>query len=713
MIMRNTLLGFIVAVSLADAVFAADVIPTARRPPSWEANVATGVIGGIPSGGWTVVTLDDVAPGNTAAANTTAIQTAVAGAADNTVLLLPSGTIPANQISFATSVKSNVVIRGAGMFTTILQSASSGAAIVSGGDPAFQFGPSAVVSGLTRGQTTISVVQIIGESAQGFTAGSIVYIAPNNDWEKPVTGYNNVNNIRVIYAQLISAVNTGGDNYDLTIGIPIPADYPEGAIIAQVAHGGGFGSATHVNIGLEDLTIDCQSTATTGWHLQGNHYGCWAKNVWIKNYVTNGLWVQFGAQFEANTVLVTHSGTGTGTRASFHFGDVTGLLAHNCIGLGSLSGASGLLTQGPMTSFAPFGSFFMDGGNYVNHIGAEQFNMFEGNGFSCLQHDNFHQSGSEASFVRNTFFGLNGYGNWNTTTGYPTTGWVSTESVGLPPGYAAKRWSRNFTLAKNRFGMTGFVVADADNLSIFGYPNIGNADYYGSASLIGTGGASPWQDWDTSANGGDGGTHVWTGTVASRSDFNGSIYESGVFTISGGNLTVLDDRIDTAIANFTWTGNTVSFWVTPAGDGSASIAVSTGTLSGTALTINGLNHGAPDVATPVTVTAGPAGFQERDLDVEATSITADNRTEDGTLIYNPLDGGTTVQDSYVWPNGAPSYWSGYAWPPNIQTLKDFPAGQNYLTFLDTGSFNPTPPPASGGDATVSGTTTVTDTLTVP
>jgi hypothetical protein len=697
----------------------ADILPL-DRPQTWEPGVNVGVIGGIPSGSWTNIVDMTQAPYNCDPAGVAdcqaAFDTALATEPWNTVLYFPAGEYRfSSGMNLAARYGGRVAVRGARMFLTKIKYEGA-QGFVGGTDPGWDqlaFSPHGTVTpgDFALGATTIHVVSTGG---QPFQSGLAVMFGLPNDWTVPITKYVNDDYIRNVFNYVTSAVNTGGDNWTLTLAGPLPVSQLSGTITVTQPQPG---HTSKINFGIEDLTLEAVNHGQGLW-FGTNTYNTWAKNVRLLNWggkvgassyrmgikadqcFANEISGCFVGQ--ANVPLIEMQDT---RPIAFDTGSATSCLVYNNI---LVDNYAHFLAEGSFIGGALVYNFCKTGypANYgvigfsTSHIPHSQSCLFEGNILDIAQEDNYHGSASHNTWHRNWFLSVINPGGW--VDGLPTTG---TPSYSL----ATKRWSRQGVIAGNISGVPGVNVGS--NFSI-GYPNMGNGSWYGESSLIGTDGKSPWQDWDVST----GKPHMWRGVVLSKEldpeRKLDSSYERGVVRITSGNLAVMDARIATAVALYTDTAHNAGFgmrWVVGSHPSHEAMGgyCNEALVNGNEIHLSsrfGTNFYFPEVGQEVWIYPSSFGFQELDRDCYATTKLRENKLSNGThMLANEgpydhpgvgLQAGETMRASYVFPGGAPAAMQGYAWPPfapevAIGTLSigRIRAGQNYLDFLATGEFN--------------------------
>jgi hypothetical protein len=726
----------------------ADILPDTHRPPSWEPGSATGIAGPVSgaidakTAGWAVVDVTlaatPVLTTNTAAQNTAAFNT-IRGTTPtaNKVFYFPAGEYLFNGVSLVSNTQA---IRGAGTFLSTIKPTSTpliGAAVnlvvPNGGSSAYQpIGEIAaadyVTAGLTRGSTSVVVTSSNGVP---FVANRIARISLPNDGDVPTTNHGDNFYTRKWYVKVVSVSNVGA-TWTLGLSHPIPADFgnttglPVKVQQPELTH-------RHTQ-GIEDLTIDGSNGAggsiPDGVAIDGGEE-IWLKNVRVVNFNNYGVNVKDGS-FRPEVRGCFIQGPSPTAGATSHGGLMIGTTSYGLF-------EDNLTYQNP-----PGGGFFVQGspvGNFVSHnafvegsnvegaggvgvgiVGISgshfshpMYNAYEGNVAPNAKTDGFHGSTSHDLYHRNWLMSVrvNNTTGWNTTTGLPIVGHYGT-AVGFVEAH--KKWTRHYTSSHNIHGTPGFTTLDTSQF-VLGDSQISNSTSlsWGTSSLIGTGGATPWFDWDVANKR----PYLWTGTIVSSTSTH------VVINITGGDLAKLSARVAHIMSLSPLPGYST------ASDGAAFGLSFTAAHAGALAGPDGSNNmtfktsqAKPANGTAVTISPGYGGFFEWDLDVLATARIKRNKRPDGTVIsqatqLNDLvslpDGGDlapgeTAQISYGYPSGKPAWLGAAPWPvwdvDNIGTLSvaRLPAGQRFLTWIETGAFGtgggaPDPLPG-GGNATV-------------
>ena len=253
-------------------------IPSDRRI-TWDAGLDP--VGGIPSAGWTVTTPSGLHPDGSQN-DAGIINNAIAAASPNTVIYLPAGTY---LVSSNITMKSNVVLRGAGAKYPWLPTASAGSTVLvtSGGAGFIRMGTKAtaasavnITSGYTKGSSTLTLA-----SASGLAVNQYISIFEDNDSTIPVDssgcewcGDDSGSGTHCM--QQYSKV-TGVNGNTITIDPPMYFTYSSGLNpqVQKVSSGGDFNI---VNSGVEDLKINNAGGGGPMIYIRSARH-CWVKNV--------------------------------------------------------------------------------------------------------------------------------------------------------------------------------------------------------------------------------------------------------------------------------------------------------------------------------------------------------------------------------------------------------------------------------------------------
>jgi hypothetical protein len=270
----------------------------------------------------------------------------------------------------------------------------------------------------------------------------------------------------------------------------------------------------------------------------------------------------------------------------------------------------------------------------TNHGPHNRFNLYEGNVATNVMSDGYFGGEDSITFYRNLIHG-NGIVSADTNT----------FCISL------KRFTRLASIVGNLFG-GAYSTADCsatDANGAFGQPNIGNGDWVGTAQ-------PSLSDWWADFNGTD---TTLAGQLTTRTSDT-----EGVVTLSGGTMAVFH-------IPYIWSSNGLTLHV----QGNVTAAV------GNAYTTTALNGTFPALNTLVKVWPGNAGYQEKDLDVEATTVLKANYDTFTNAVTGSLGGATLIDSQFR--SAKPSWFNSLTWPPFTPTSPNLsyaaiPAGYRYL-----------------------------------
>jgi hypothetical protein len=422
----------------------------ASRVVTWENNV--GVPGGIPtkvcdsSGGADCCTTAACNTVRNAAHPTSAqISSAISGAPSGTVVYIPAGTH--SMSGDITISRSNVVVRGAGMNSTILTGGSIHAA---GGSTQWTRSTCnpAISSGYTKGSTTLTFASSSAISCISAGQGIIVY---QND-DTFMHSYATFGTGKLLTVQAYVVAKNGAS---LTIDPPLPYEFTAGLspkVMLNV-------TTYKTNIGLENMTFD-RSGLTEVYGQELSLEGCyssWVKNVWYKNWSYQGL------TFYANARCTIHgvwSTSGNNTQSNEGYGIVIGAWEND----GPLGGNSGILIENNVVygsaSYNMFAATDLKNAtgcviayNYlrdtwtnavnvptpagmISHSYGTFTNLWEGNVSNSISSDSYHGCSAYQTLFRNYLDGLHVKG-----AGYKISSLVG-----------ARRWADYYNVVGNVLG---------------------------------------------------------------------------------------------------------------------------------------------------------------------------------------------------------------------------------------------------------------------
>ncbi len=247
-----------------------------------------GIPGGIPSGSYSNVTCV-AADGGDTNDDRSAIQSCIDDASSGTAVYLPAGEY---YLSGGLTMKSNVVLRGAGMTSTILRfTNSSNTSMVTFGSYPWPGWANwqAISSGYTKGSTTITVA-----NSSAFSAGDFVIIAQETEnhplvdqqWSSgdEIRATDWPNSLRSTWG-MITTVASVPNSTTIVLSDPFMVDYGS-SYNPMIVHINSTKKPLIQNSGVENLKMYRPSAPSspgtaTGSVLMANAYKCWLKNVEI------------------------------------------------------------------------------------------------------------------------------------------------------------------------------------------------------------------------------------------------------------------------------------------------------------------------------------------------------------------------------------------------------------------------------------------------
>lgn len=594
----------------------------------WEPGVNAGLIGGIPV---TTEFCNAVTEGvdNTGATDVTAaLQALLDACPSGQYVFCPDGTYRIDgQLTFNTGHQ-GVVLKGNGQ-GTVFESAASVVIAVSCGDsvgPPFgsTTADTVITAGLSKGSTQITLV-----NGDNYLVDRLLQISAQNDPNLPsasVAGYDYQR------GQVVKITGRTGNVIDFVP--PLYSDYGGGTLEVR--------AATTVNgffldgVGFEDFRINGNG-ASNGISFT-TVTGCWVKGVRIREIVNYPISFQTCAACEVRESYIDNLTGGGSNRAGILMNGISAsLIEDNIIGECQPAIEVNQLSSGNVIdyNFSVVENVF---GFDSNHAPNPSFNLWEGNCVSNFLADGYFGSASFDTVYRNYFSGT----------------------------CSLKRFTRGYAMVGNIFPTS----------IQFGFPNIGNIDFNGTANFP----SDPWLDWGI------------TGEVTSRTSD-----DVGVVTVSSlgqmvdgfqGFYVVWDSQTKrhiSEITDITGLDVTIGNWA--------------GVPSGDPL---------PTVGTDVLIFCGAAGYQELDEAVEESTALKGNYYVNSATT-DPLDGDVLV-DSLIY-SSQPSWYTTGVWPPfdpsdpSSALPTNIPAGIRYYADL------PPEAPEITSPCTVTGTPVDGQTLT--
>lgn len=593
------------------------------------------------------------------------LQQAIDDASGPTVIYFPAGTFLFDDGFINTGVKNDVTIRGAGPGITIFHcSTSTVAKVISFNDPGvFGTGEQTVSGTKTKGTTTLAI-----SDTTGYAEGRLVLVSYRNETDNARIQAGAIptwhsQGAPFALAMLAKITGVVADT-SITIDPPLPGDGTHVEMRTSLQAFDGRKSGW----GFEDfsVTFDADNHPFTFINFDTCEY-CWVYNVEFPDFgrtTDNGDCIHFHVGYRNEVrrcVMNFSSGASSDGAIGIH------ALTSSVIVDNILSGVqdTGVYENGGSINNVIVYNFQEDGTLFDAHGPHPCLNIFEGNYAKTLREDGYYGSSSQETLFGNCF----------------------TDQVPLQ----FQRFKRKIVVAKNILGTDG---NGGFNLISWGNPNIGNgyangfsgptglSDQAGQFDYWQPGFETPFtyqiQPSDISA--GDFGDD-WgiTGTLTTRTSDT-----VGVFTVSGGNWFTGPSSTGAATLSpcARWNDDVDSIGGTPSD-------LVTG-VSGSEVTITFAGGVLPAEGTEVTLWPGPAGWQERDLDAQASSTIAGNRMADGAgtgAVVNSI-APDTFPDSLLF-EAAPDWWPGsLAWPPfdpDNYSTKDperIPAGYRFVNGED-------------------------------
>lgn len=670
--------GITLALLLSCAASAADwALPSANQgwwtPETAEGTPGTGVPGGFDqylAGGAN----DRAVTGNLinvvtahSADNTgttdvsTAINAAITAASNGDVIYFPAGTYKITSAVYIPSSKANITIRGTGDSTVFYLSGNVNSSIFVWPDPGYIPQDIQTVTGTkTKGTDTLTVA-----STSAFTAGQLAWLAYENEvnqtrieagaapvWHPEGYPWMRQQTVRI----------TSKTSSTLTIDPPLPAD---GTNLATRIYHYGNPSTKVVGWGFEDFTVtfDPSSHPAQAFYVNAAHYN-WFHNVKFPDFsraTGSGscmrMFNSYRSEIRKCTFVIEAGASSDGAIETYANSSV--IIADNIL-MGSW-GYAVYESGGSNNCIIAYN--YGDASLSVIHGAHPSLILVEGNYGYNHASDGYRGSSSNNTVYANFYYG----------GGTAGSGWYP---------LLLHRFKRQYVVARNFLGLDG---TNAGRIA-WGWPNFNyNADgfagptglsdqvgqtdksqpgYADDAYVIQAGDVSAgdfWEDWET------------TGTLTTRTSDT-----IGVFTVSGGNWFTGDSP----------TGGGPLYprvyWDSKNGGIGGFVAATVTGVSGNQVTISFSSGSLPIAGTSVQLYYGPAGWQERDLDVQASSTVTHNYFAAGSGTGSVQNSsGDTFPNSLAWA-AKPSWFGSLAWPPfnvdNVATAdpERIPAGYRYL-----------------------------------
>jgi hypothetical protein len=620
-----------------------NIIP-ASRLIRWSSGITVGVPGGIPGGRTPCQTAecaaigtatDDLRNGTTNAAPL--LQAAINSAPQNTIVSIPAGQWRIDSTLSIPANKDSITLRGTGASTVLDCRANTCVFVGSGSDYTWSWPPSgnAVISYAPDGATGGTTLAMGDTSA--FSVNQMVLFSVANDSALPVLSVAGYGNLRKQMTRV--AAKTA---QSITV---FPAIYGYdrfGGLAARV----NVAQQQSDLVGIEDMVLDGANGAVTFgiWFEQTT--ASWVKNVTVIRSSNYNVFFNDSLNCEmrhSRLDVLNHAGS---NGAGLLMNTVSGCLIEDNIIRESFPNIE--INHGSSGNVIAYN--FINNANGLigidtNHGPHNAFNLYEGNVSHNLMSDGYYGGNSEDTVFRNLLHG-NGI-----------AGGTLTYCLSL------KRFTRNVSLVGNILGSNSHAGGRCD---AYGQPNIGNGSWDGTAQQsVG----DYWNDWRP-----DTGTTI-RGTLTNRIDsFHGTITLSSGTVIAGQSPALRSAD-----------GTTLYSWVTVVAVSGANLV----TIDSSPWQVS-----LPPLNSALRLEPGAGGFQELDLDVEATTLKkANNFVPTGIPAAESLGGATLPASLYL--QAKPAWFGQLTWPPFDPTAPNvsydaIPAGYRYQHGVDpTGQ--PAPP----------------------
>lgn len=596
----------------------AELLPSARRV-DWTANVSVGVPGGIPNRTKLVdVTLSPYHADKTGATNASAAIQAAVNGAKAGDVVY----LPAGIYRIDTPVfighDKDGITVRGAGMEATVLDVRTNTAFSVGSESDYQWVWPSSNNRITGGLTKGSSTISI-DSTSAFSVGQIVQIA-----------FDNVTSDELIRAGETPTISVGGYSSLRKQKTRITAKTGNTlSIFPALYYAPPSGLSARVNVaqlqtdyvGLEDFSIDGAKGSMIFPIMFSQCYASWIKGVKVINTYNYGMYITDSLNCEVRECHIRDRKVGGSNGAGILVGAVAACLFENNVVLGIFPAIE--------VNSSCMGNVFaynvlensIGGTLNTNHGPHNSFNLYEGNVSPNMQSDGYFGGASDDTFFRNWFHGTN------------LSRTLRTSKVSL------NRFTRNYSFIGNIIGDPG---SGGEPYS-FGNPNMGNSMYEGTARPKS---GQFWRDWKAK------------GTLTVRASDT-----AGTFTLTGGTFFVGQ------LGYLLWENKRVQFNVTSVG--SNGIAFS-----------GGIGNALPEVGTECSVFMGPSGYQESDLDVEATTLRRGNYNTKDNAIPASEALGAEVLPASLFRSSKPAYFGNLPWPafdplnPN-PSFESIPAGYRY------------------------------------
>lgn len=570
---------------------------------------------------------------------TSALASAISDAAAGDVVYFPAGTFKFSTGYVSLNYKDNITIRGAGPNSTIWHTASTSATPLVWAQPGYMDQYAQEVTGTkTKGTATITVAD-----TTGYNTGSLVEVLYENE----------VDSARII-AGAAPVWSSGGFPWSrrtivrvqgktpttLTIFPPLPADGTN----LTIRIGKTFFDSYSEGVGVEDIGFTYDSGGSPLTILSASFaINCWFHNLDFKDFNRNSsngscifLFQSYKCEIKKCKFNAVPGSSSDGAIQTYE--NSLCVISDNIC-----TGSFGVMVyeSGNSCNCVIAYNYVPDGMLSIFHQTHPSLNLIEGNVGNSHQSDGYHGSSSHNTIFRN---------------------WIS--SIIL------NRFKRNYVIAGNVMGEDG--VGSAGGMS-YGNPNMGNG--YGDGFAGPTGLSTRVGSTDYLQPGYGPNEYV----IQPSDIFVGDFWNDWEATAT------LTNRISDTEGEFTVDGGTWLVGASPTGAAQLYITIywnnkDSRMLSGTVTSVAGdlvtIQWGSgvlPPEETPIQAYFGAAGWQERDLDVEASTTPVKNYYANGSgtgsIVNNIAD---TLPDSLVYTD-KPDWFGDLPWPPFDPTAPVFDA----------------------------------------
>lgn len=626
---------------------------------------------------------------NTGVTNvSTAVDAAIAAASSGDVIYFPAGTYKFTaRVGIPTS-KQNITIRGAGPSLTSFYMSMAGdpQGMFFTADAGYIVSESQTVTGTkTKGTATITVAD-----ASQFATGGFAWLWFENETDNariiagspPVWTSLGYDEKRRQTVRITSKTST-----TLTVDPPLTGDATNLAL--RVVHY-GYPNQKIVGWGFEDFTVTFDSGAhpMQAFNLAATQY-CWFYNIKFPDFSRptsggNGSCIKISDSYRCEIRKCEFVGeTGSGGDGLIETGGNSSVLIEDNIFLGPVQ----YQTYDSGNSNNTVISYNYAEGNVAGrHDAHPTLNLVEGNYSYWAQSDAYHGSSSDNTYYSNVFYGggTGGSGWFSLWVGAFKRRYVVARNLLGEDGVASARigWGmKNYNI--NGIGFAGPTgLSDQVGQTVWHQPGYDPFEYVIQAGDIAEG--DFWVDWKI------------TGALTTRiSD------TEGVFTVSGGRWAVGEE-----IYPKVWWNSKAN---TAGGVGQSAVT----NVSGSNITMTFATGDAlPDAGTSVLLFTGPGGFQEIDLDAQASATVVHNRFGNGSgtgSVQNSSADTFPASQSY---SAKPAWFGTLPWPPfdadNVSTQdpERIPAGYRYINGNESYLGGTAPIAPSGLTATAAGSSQI-------